>query len=274
MPGRSRRRSTIRAKRSSPSRPGNAGAQHVSGGNDGESSTHSSPRTPSGARRLLDDRTVVVAATPENRAPRSMVLDHHPVLDTLHPGSARAAPGRTDLPRRALFGGLRARHPVHLRPAERGGGCSGRAATPAFARYLRLRARDLLADDYEGGDAAWVTGDFTGNLNAQIGSYETYDDALYGVKTFFSLSLLVRDRRAARSCRRRWRTSRWSRTRCPTTHHKRSARATFRSASTTSSPISARRAATNTATILPNEAYLARQYGRTILMRGNILLEP
>ncbi|HVK79177.1 MAG TPA: NUDIX hydrolase, partial [Verrucomicrobiae bacterium] len=28
----------------------------------------------------------------------------------------------------------------------------------------------------------------------------------------------------------------------------------------------------NTATILPNEAYLARQYGRTILMRGNILL--
>src|SRR5262249_49774705 len=29
---------------------------------------------------------------------------------------------------------------------------------------------------------------------------------------------------------------------------------------------------TNTATILPNEAYLARQYGRTILMRGNILL--
>ena len=64
----------------------------------------------------------------------------------------------------------------------------------AFARYLRLRARDLLADDYEGGDAAWVTGDFTGNLNAQIGAYETYDDALYGVKTFFALSLLVRDR--------------------------------------------------------------------------------
>jgi hypothetical protein len=29
---------------------------------------------------------------------------------------------------------------------------------------------------------------------------------------------------------------------------------------------------TNTATILPNEAYLARQYGRTILIRGNILL--
>ena len=28
---------------------------------------------------------------------------------------------------------------------------------PAFARYLRLRGRDLLADDYDGGDAAWLT---------------------------------------------------------------------------------------------------------------------
>ena len=55
----------------------------------------------------------------------------------------------------------------------------------------------MLADDYDGGDAAWVTGRFRGNLNAQIGSYETYDDALYGVKTFFSFSLLQRD--AARS---------------------------------------------------------------------------
>ena len=27
-----------------------------------------------------------------------------------------------------------------------------------FARYLRNRARDLLSDDYESGDAAWVTG--------------------------------------------------------------------------------------------------------------------
>ena len=46
-----------------------------------------------------------------------------------------------------------------------------------FAKYLRNRARDLLSDDYESGDAAWVTGRFK-NLNAQIGSYETYDDEL------------------------------------------------------------------------------------------------
>ena len=46
-----------------------------------------------------------------------------------------------------------------------------------FAGYLRNRGRDLLSNDYESGDAAWVTGRF-GRLNAQIGTYETYDDAL------------------------------------------------------------------------------------------------
>src|SRR5438046_10282645 len=59
----------------------------------------------------------------------------------------------------------------------------------AFARYLRNRARDLLSNDYESGDAAWVTGRFK-NLNAQIGSYETYDDELFGVKTFFAFNVL------------------------------------------------------------------------------------
>ena len=34
-----------------------------------------------------------------------------------------------------------------------------------FARFLRNRARDLLTDDYELGDAAWITGRFQ-NLNA------------------------------------------------------------------------------------------------------------
>ena len=64
-----------------------------------------------------------------------------------------------------------------------------------FAGYLRNRARDLLSNDYESGDAAWVTGRF-GRLNAQIGSYETYDDALFGVKAFPSMSLLLRDEAA------------------------------------------------------------------------------
>src|SRR5688572_16041398 len=78
-----------------------------------------------------------------------------------------------------------------------------------FARFLRNRARDLLSNDYESGDASWVTGRFK-NLNAQIGSYETYDDELFGVKTFFSFCLLQsrqqersEERRVGKECRSR-----------------------------------------------------------------------
>jgi hypothetical protein len=59
-----------------------------------------------------------------------------------------------------------------------------------FAKYLRNRARDLLSDDYESGDAAWVTG-VSKTSTRRFGSYETYDDELYGVKTFFAFSLLL-----------------------------------------------------------------------------------
>ena len=34
----------------------------------------------------------------------------------------------------------------------------GAADDAEFAGYLRNRARDLLSNDYESGDAAWVTG--------------------------------------------------------------------------------------------------------------------
>jgi hypothetical protein len=224
------------------------------------------------ARRdtLLDDRTVVVDATDDNRAHALMVLDHHPVLDTLHPGlRARLQSEQTYL---ALPYSIAYAHDmlfINERLNAAANAVEGDDA--AFARYLRLRARDLLADDYEGGDAAWVTGDFTGNLNAQIGAYETYDDAMYGVKTFFSLSLLVRDRprseelQAALADIQRvedalpYESDREVRSDIPVAVY--NIIADFGQAR-----------GTNTATILPNEAYLARQYGRTILMRGNILL--
>src|SRR6187401_1109417 len=71
---------------------------------------------------------------------------------------------------------------------------TSRAAT-LNSRATFAIARDLLSNDYESGDASWVTGHF-GRLNAQIGSFETYDDALYGVKAFHSMSLLLRDEKA------------------------------------------------------------------------------
>ncbi len=46
-----------------------------------------------------------------------------------------------------------------------------RADDAEFADYLRARARDLLADDYEAGDAgSRVTARFK-RLNAQVGAY-------------------------------------------------------------------------------------------------------
>ncbi len=219
---------------------------------------------------LLDDRTVVMAATPENLAHAIMALDHHPVLDALHPGlRARLQAEETYL---AVPYSVAYAHDI-LFIAERLNAAAEAVedGDTAFARYLRLRARDLLADDYEGGDAAWVTGDFTGNLNAQIGAYETYDDAMYGVKTFFSLSLLVRDRPRSEELQAALADIQVVEDALPYDHHREVRSDIPVGVYNVIADFGQARGA-NTATILPNEAYLARQYGRTILMRGNILL--
>jgi hypothetical protein len=200
-------------------------------------------------------------------------LDRYPALDTLHPGlrdrmrAASVAGGYIGVPYSVAY----ADDIIFVSERLNAAADYVESGDPAFARYLRLRARDLLADDYEGGDAAWVTSDFAGNLNAQIGSYETYDDAMYGVKTFFSLSLLVRDRARSEELQAALQDIQRVENALPYANH-REVR--------TDIPVGVyniiadfgQARGTNTATILPNEAYLTRQYGRTILMRGNILL--
>lgn len=227
-------------------------------------------REPQRRAELLDDRAVVWAATPENRRYALATLDRYPVLDTLHPGlRARleasdtylAVPYSVAYAQDLLFVYER----LHLAADDVEGD------DPAFARYLRLRARDLLADDYEAGDAAWVTGDFTGNLNAQIGSYETYDDGLYGVKTFFSMSVLVRDRARSDELQAALGDIQRVEDALPYTSD-REVRSDIPVGVYNIVADFGQARGANTATILPNEAYLARQYGRTILMRGNILL--
>lgn len=225
---------------------------------------------PARREELLDDRGVVWVATPENRRRALETLRRYPVLDTLHPGLAErlrtsetylAVPYSVAYAEDILFVYAR----LNAAAAHVEGG------DPAFARYLRLRARDLLSDDYEGGDAAWVTGDFTGNLNAQIGPYETYDDALYGVKTFFALSLLVRDRERSDELQAALADIQTVENALPYGHH-REVRSDIPVGVYNIIADFGQSRGANTATILPNEAYIARQYGRTILMRGNILL--
>jgi hypothetical protein len=141
-----------------------------------------------------------------------------------------------------------------------------------FARYLRNRARDLLSDDYESGDAAWITGHFK-NLNAQIGSYETYDDELYGVKTFFAFSLLATRQQETTALHQAMKGLQALEDSLPYDHHKRIREDIPVGVYDVIADFGQARGG-NTATILPNESYLARRYGRTILLRANIMREP
>jgi hypothetical protein len=166
---------------------------------------------------LLHPRTVVRRATAENLRADLAKLREYPVLDTLHPGLRRELTEAVAKPDAGVLYAI----PYSLAYADqmiRAHSILNRAADrmakddPEFAGYLRNRSRDLLSNDYESGDASWVTGRFK-KLNAQIGAYETYDDALYGVKAFYAFNVLValgedtvRLRSALKGCRR-WKTS-------------------------------------------------------------------
>ena len=141
-----------------------------------------------------------------------------------------------------------------------------------FAKYLRNRARDLLSDDYESGDAAWVTSHFK-NLNAQIGAYETYDDELYGVKTFFAFSLLLTRQQETAALRQAMKGLQALEDSLPYDRHKKIREDIPVGVYDVIADFGQARGG-NTATILPNETYLARRYGRTILLRANIMREP
>jgi hypothetical protein len=130
----------------------------------------------------------------------------------------------------------------------------------------------LLSDDYESGDAAWVTGRFK-NLNAQIGSYETYDDELFGVKTFFAFNVLSTRPAETVALRQAMKGLQALEDSLPYDHHKKVREDIPVGVYDVVADFGQSRGG-NTATILPNESYLARRYGRTILLRANIMRDP
>jgi hypothetical protein len=141
-----------------------------------------------------------------------------------------------------------------------------------FARFLRNRARDLLSDDYESGDAAWVTGNFK-HLNAQIGAYETYDDAMFGAKAFMSMSLLKRDEAASKKLRETVRGLQAIEDALPSPQHNRVREDIPIGVYDVIADFGQARGR-NTATALPNDPLFAKRYGRTILLRANIMRNP
>src|SRR5258708_4787693 len=148
---------------------------------------------------IMGLRNVVRLAFAANAQRDLGKLTQYPILDTLHPGlrkalaenarqgaKAQSPPGFYAVPYSVAYADELINAYALLHEAAD----ALQKDDWEFAKYLRNRARDLLTDDYESGDAAWITGHFK-NLNAQIGSYETYDDELFGVKTFFAFSLLA-----------------------------------------------------------------------------------
>jgi len=240
---------------------------------------------PDQREEIMDQRSVVRAANSLNVNADLAKLRKYPVLDTLHPGLKAEleaiSRGGVRTPRTAMRGQGFYAVPYSVAYADeliKAHALLNEAAKALqkddeeFAKFLRNRARDLLSDDYESGDAAWVTGHFK-NLNAQIGSYETYDDELYGVKTFFAFSLLATRQQETTALRQAMKGLQALEDSLPYDHHKRVREDIPVGVYDVVADFGQARGG-NTATILPNETYLARRYGRTILLRANIMREP
>jgi hypothetical protein len=226
---------------------------------------------------LLDERSVVRRTTRADIDADIATLNRYPLIRELHPGvlenlqalAKRASPDAFYAVPYAIA------YPREMTRAFSLLMAAARKMEPSdaeFARYLRNRARDLVSNDYESGDASWVTGRFA-RLNAQIGAYETYDDALFGVKAFHSFSILLRDEAATAELRKALGGIQSIEDALPYEPRKRvrddipvgvyDVIADFGQAR-----------GINTATILPNDALFSRRYGRTILLRANIMKNP
>jgi Zincin-like metallopeptidase len=233
---------------------------------------------------ILGLRTVVRSATLKNLVQDLSTLKRYPVLATLHPGlqdelTRLQADQRRPLPRVKIPSFYAVPYSVaYADELIKSFDLLNQAADAVekddeeFAKFLRNRSRDLLSDDYESGDAAWVTARFK-NLNAQIGSYETYDDELYGVKTFFAFNVLATRQKETSALREAMKGLQALEDSLPYDHHKKVREDIPVGAYDVVADFGQSRGA-NTATILPNESYLARRYGRTILLRANIMQEP
>jgi hypothetical protein len=231
-----------------------------------------------GERASLNDLRSVVRRADAASLQRDLArLRQYPVLDTLNPGLRAKLQRLAARPNRATLYAL----PYSVNWADemiRAHGLLNQAADAVapndwqFARYLRNRARDLLSDDYESGDAAWITGRFK-NLNAQIGSYETYDDELLGTRAFYALNVLAARREEGAALQKALTGMQAVEDALPYDRHKKVREDVPVGVYDVIADFGQSRGG-NTATILPNEAYLANRYGRTILLRVNIMRAP
>jgi hypothetical protein len=227
--------------------------------------------------RLTDLRSVVRRAEMAVLKRDLAKLRQYPVIDALHPGLRARLEALARRPDRTILYAA----PYSLAYADemvRSHGLLNEAADavagpdPQFARYLRNRSRDLISDDYESGDAAWLKGRFK-NLNAQIGAYETYDDELLGTRAFYGLSLLATRTRESAELREAMKGIQALEDSLPYEHRRRVMEDIPVGVYDVVADFGQTRGG-NTATNLPNEAYLVERYGSIILLRANIMRNP
>jgi hypothetical protein len=224
---------------------------------------------------LLDARSVVRRAERRQLDADLAMLRRHPALDLLHPGlrarleALRKAPGGFyALPYSVAWADDTLALYDHLQQAA----AAVQPDDAEFAGYLRARARDILSDDYEAGDAAWVTSDFR-RLNAQIGAYETYDDELLGVRAAWSMSILVRRDAESDAVAGALGGLQALHDALPIQYERKVRERIPVGVFDVVADFGQARGG-NTASILPNDPLHASRYGRTILMRDNIIRHP
>ncbi len=223
---------------------------------------------------ILDARSVVRRRTLENLTLDRGRRDDHPVLEVLHPSlreTLAAGPNRDAfyaVPHALAYAPELLQAYGLLREAAE----LVRADDADLADYLEQRARDLLTNDYEAGDAAWVSGRFT-HLNAEIGAYETYDDHLFGQKAFFALSILIRAPEESAELERAVAHLGELEADLPGGPYEPVRSAIPIGVYDVLADYGQARGA-NTASVLPNDASVTRKYGRTILIRRNVLRNP
>lgn len=229
---------------------------------------------------ILGERTVVRRANKTSLQKDIATLKSRALLDDLHPGLRASLEEKLKHPDEHAFYAVPypVAFPEQLMSCYKllmEAGDEIEAEDAQFATYLRSRARDLITNDYGSGDAAWVTGRYK-TLNAQIGSYENYDDELYGAKTYFALSVLMLDRERSEALRAA--TAQLQKLEDILPYEEGKPHKRVRS----DIPVGlydvladfGQARSANTASILPNNAEPVRRYGRTILLRRNIMESP
>lgn len=227
-----------------------------------------------GSLGILDLRTVVRRRSLASLSADRAAMAEHPWIAALHPTLSDRLAGE---PSQSAFYGVpyALAYADELEAASRALFAAAellRTTSPDFSAYLAQRARDLLTNDYEGGDAIWVTAAL-GGLNMQIGAYETYDDHLAGQKAFASASILIRDVEASSAL-------------SAAIGHLPELESALPGGPygevRTTIPIGiydvyadfGQARGANTASILPNDADITRRHGRTILIRRNVIEHP